>query len=113
MRSLCRALLVLNVLYCVLAAAQEGLPGWHMFESVETLDHELVDRDGRDVDIRAWLPRGVNLVDRGELRAIVAFVCERELARAPFTYVEPSRGTHVTLGANATGGEGCKVHAPR
>jgi hypothetical protein len=113
MRSLCRALLVLDVLYCVLAAAQEGLPGWHMFESVEPLDHELRDRDGQAVDVRAWLPRGANLVDRGELRGIVAFVCEKERARGPFTYVEPSRGTHVTIGASGTGADGCRVHAPR
>ena len=117
MRSLCRALLVLNVLYCLLAALQEGIPGWHMFESVEELDHELRDRDGQLVDVRAWLPRGANLVDRGELRKVVAFVCEHAAEHAPFTYVEPSRGTSVTLdpardgaGSPATG---CTVHASR
>jgi hypothetical protein len=111
-RSLARALLVLNVLYCLLAVAQEGLPGWHMFESVEPLDHELRDRDDRLVDVRDWLPRGANVVDRGELREIVAFVCEKERARAPFTYVERSQHLRVTLGV-APGREGCKVHAPR
>jgi hypothetical protein len=115
-RSLCRALLVLNVLYCLLAAVQEGLPGWHMFESVEDLDHELRDRDGQLVDVRAWLPRGANLVDRGELRNVVAFVCEHAAERAPFTYVEPSRGTNVTLDptrAGAGSANGCTVHAIR
>lgn len=112
MRSLCRALLVLNVLYCLLAAAQEGLPGWHMFEAVEALDHVLVDHDGRLVDIRASLPRGANVVDRGELRAIVEFICEKDRAHAPYTYVEPSRGLSLTLDP-ATGADGCKVHAPR
>jgi len=104
-RSLCRALLVLNVLYCLLAALQEGVPGWHMFESVEDLDHELHDRDGKVVDIHAWLPRGANLTDRSELRKVVAFVCERSPERRPFTYVEPSRGTNVTLD------DRCMVHA--
>lgn len=112
MRSLCRALLVMNVLYCLLAAAQEGLPGWHMFESVEAIDYELRDRDGRLVDVRAWLPHGANLVDRGELRQVVAFVCEKERARQPFTYEEPSRGVRVTLGTTAAA-HGCKIHAPR
>jgi len=112
MKSLCRALLVLNVLYCLLAAAQEGLPGWHMFESVETLDHELRDREGALVDIRAWLPRGANVVDRGELRSIVAFICGTDRARAPYTYVEPSRGLRVTLDPAASA-DGCKVHATR
>ena len=107
MKSLCRALLVLNVLYCVLAAAQAGLPGWHMFEEVELVDGELRDRDGELVDVRAWLPRGANVVDRGELRDVVAFVCKKEQARAPFTYAERSRKVEVTLG------DDCKVHVPR
>jgi len=77
-----------------------------MFESVEPVEHELRDRDGNLVDVRAWLPRGANLVDRGELRRIVAFVCRREPARAPFTYTESSR-TPITVG------EDCRVHAPR
>jgi hypothetical protein len=109
MKSFSLALLILNVLYCALAVVQEGLPGWHMFESVENIDHELRDRDGRLVDVRQWLPRGANLVDRGELRRIVRFVCEKELARAPFTYDE--RGAlRVTLGPSR---ETCMVHAPR
>ena len=111
MKSLCRALLVMNVLYCLLAAFQEGVPGWHMFESVEPLGHELRDRDSRVVDVRDYLPRGANLVDRGELRKIVAFVCERERARAPFHYVEPGTGLDVTLGAEGSGPKGCIVHA--
>jgi hypothetical protein len=114
MKSLCRALLVLNVLYCLLAAAQEGLPGWHMFESVEAIDHELTDRNGRALDVRAWLPRGANVVDRAELHRIVMFVCKKEPDRAPFVYAEgeqggwgkkePSRGFRTTLG------DDCKVH---
>jgi hypothetical protein len=114
MRSLCRALLVLNVLYCLLAALQEGVPGWHMFEAVEDLDHELRDHDGNVVDIRAWLPRGANLVDRGELREVVGFVCEHAPERAPFTYVEPTRGTSVSLGVAGPASlrERCMVHAP-
>ena len=113
MRSLCRALLVLDLLYCTLATLQEGLPGWHMFESVEELDHELLDRDGRAVDIRDWLPRRVNLVDRHELRNIVEFVCQKERQRAPFTYAEPSTGLRVTLGTEGTGPKACTIHAHR
>ncbi|MDB4943868.1 MAG: hypothetical protein JWP97_3402 [Labilithrix sp.] len=112
MKSLCRALLVLDVLYCLLAAAQEGLPGWHMFESVEAVDHELVDRDGIAIDVRSALPRGAVLVDRGELRKVVSFVCRREAARGPFRYSEPSLHVGVTLDP-AQGREGCIVHAPR
>jgi hypothetical protein len=106
-RSLCRALLVLNVLYCLLAAAQEGLPGWHMFESVETVGHELRDRDGELVDVRAWLPRGANVVDRSELRRIVGFVCAKERARGPFTYREGPSAVPETLG------DDCRAHVSR
>lgn len=109
MKSLCRSLLILNVLYCVLALVQEGLPGWHMFESVENVEHELRDRDGRLVDIREWLPRGANVVDRGELRRIVRFVCEKESTRAPFTYEEPG-ARRMTLGPST---ESCTVRVPR
>ena len=38
MTSLCRALLVLDVAYCVLALAEDRLPGWKMFEDVERFD---------------------------------------------------------------------------
>ena len=112
MKALCRALLVLNVLYCLLAAAQEGVPGWHMFESVEPLDHALTDNAGVAVDVRAFLPRGANLVDRGELRKVVAFACRQQPWRAPFTYVEPGQGIDVRLDPR-DGPEGCRVHAPR
>ena len=111
-KALCRALLVLNVLYCLLAAAQEGVPGWHMFESVEPLAHSLTDRTGAPIDVRAYLPRGANLVDRGELRKVAALVCQNEPARGPLTYVEPRAGIDVQLDARL-GPEGCKVHAPR
>jgi hypothetical protein len=112
MRSLCRALLALNVLYCALALAQDGLPGWRMFEGVEDVRHVLRDKDGVTIDVRAWLPRGANLVDRSELRRVVRFVCERERARAPFTYEEEATSLRTTLGAEGAGPEGCKVHAP-
>ena len=85
MKSLCRAILVLNVLYCLLAAAQEGLPGWHMFETVDRLD-PVTDRDGRPVDIRAVLPANAWLTQRSELGAIVQWICRRDPSRAPFRY---------------------------
>jgi hypothetical protein len=105
MKSICRALLVLNLLYCTLAMVQEGLPGWHMFSAVESLEHELRDRDGQLVDVHAWLPRGANIVDRTDLRNIVALVCARESERGPFTYSES--------GAALTLDEDCRAHAAR
>lgn len=111
MRSVCRALLVLNVLYCMLALAQDGIPGWRMFEGVEDVRHELVDGAGASIDVREWLPRGANLVDRSELRQVVSFMCEKNRSRAPFTYRETATGVTATL--DGQGPKGCKVHASR
>lgn len=98
LKSLCRALLVLNVLYCALATVQEGLPGWHMFESVEPLDYTLRDRDGALVDLSERLPAGARLTDYSELVRVVSFVCEHDRARAPFTFEDDTRGVYRTLG---------------
>jgi hypothetical protein len=108
-RSLCRALLALNLLYCALAAAQEGLPGWHMFESVDAVDTRLRDRSGATLDVRTYLPKDAFLTSRSELHEIIRFACERERSRAPFTFED--HGRHVTVGP-----EDCRVprdHARR
>jgi hypothetical protein len=94
--AMCRALLILNVLYCLLAGVQSGLPGWHMFEFVEKVDFELLDGEGQRVDVEPWLPRGaMNGIDRSELRRVVEFVCRKESKRAPFSYRE--HGTTVAV----------------
>lgn len=98
---------VLNVLYCLLATAQEGLPGWHMFESVERLDVTMHDKDGVAVDLAAVLPRRARIVDRSELYEVARFACQRAPARAPFVLEERDRGRRLPLGSD------CKVHAPR
>jgi len=108
MRTLCRALLVANVAYCILALTVPGLPGWRMFEAVEDTRYELSDRDGRPVDLAAWLPRGAKVVDRSELRAIVAFVCQKAPERAPLSFVEHATGARYVVLA-----PGCSVDARR
>lgn len=108
MTSFLRALLVLNVGYCVLAAAEDRLPGWHMFEDVERLDPVLRDRDGREVDLRARLPKAAWLVRYDELTEVVRWTCEKERARAPFVFEERVRGVRATLGP-----EDCRVPRAR
>lgn len=76
-----------------------------MFESVDRLDYTLRDRDGRPVDVRAYLPKSAWLVDYGELTEIVRFVCERERDRAPFTFEEHERAVHAVIGP-----DDCRVH---
>lgn len=105
-KSLCRAILVLDVLYCMLAVAEPALPGWHMFESADRLDFTLRDRGGDVVDVRAYLPQSAYLTDKGELLAIVRFICERERARAPFVLFDNASGTSQT--ASPTD---CRFHA--
>lgn len=98
---------VLNVLYCLLASAQEGLPGWHMFESVERLDVTMRDKDGNAVDLTALLPRRARIVDRAELYEVARFACQRAPARAPFVIEDRDRARTSPLGSD------CKVHASR
>lgn len=98
---------VLNVLYCLLATAQEGLPGWHMFESVERLDVTMRDKDGVALDLATVLPRRARLVDRAELYEVARFACQRAPTRAPFVLEDRDRGRTLPLGSD------CKVHAPR
>ena len=85
MKSVCRALLVLDVVYCLLAVAQDGLPGWHMFESVDRLD-VVTDREGRTVDVRAVLPRDAWLTERAELALVIQWICERDREHAPYRF---------------------------
>lgn len=108
MRSLCLSLFVLDVLYCVVALGDARLPGWKMFASVDRLDYELRDRDGRAVDVRAYLPRGAYVTDYDDLLRIARFVCEKERARAPFAFVERTREVRVELGPTD-----CAANAPR
>ncbi len=108
MSSSFRALLVLNVLYCVLAMTDDRLPGWKMFASVERLDYSLRDRDGRALDVRDYLPRGAYIVDYQELASIATFICEKDRARAPLTFDERGRNVHLVIGP-----ENCRIVAAR
>lgn len=99
MRSFCRAILALDVLYCLLAATVPGLPGWHMFESVERLEPALTDKDGVTVDLRALLPKGAYVLDAREMEEVARFACARAPERAPFVYEERVARTTFTLDA--------------
>ncbi len=108
MRSLCRALLALNVLYCVVALGDDKLPGWKMFAAVDRLDYQFRDRDGLAVDVRDYLPRGAYLTDVDDLVRVARFACKKERARAPFTLEEPEHGVHLEMSASD-----CATDAPR
>lgn len=107
MLSRCRALLVLNVLYCVLAVLEPGLPGWKMFERVDAFAVTLRDRAGQTIALRDYLPRDAYVTDYGEMLEVVAFVCQKEIARAPLVFEERVRGVRRVLGPG-----GCRVDMP-
>jgi hypothetical protein len=79
-------LLVLNLSYCVGALFTEGLPGWKMFESVEVFSYRLLDAHGRSIDVRDYLPRDAQLIDRQQLRRVAQYIREREADRGPFRF---------------------------
>lgn len=86
LRSLCMALFMLNIAYCVAAVFVEGLPGWKMFQEVQLLDYELRDRAGQAIDVRAYLPRDAYLIDEVQLRRVAQFISQREFARGPLLF---------------------------
>jgi hypothetical protein len=89
LRSVCRALLILNLAYCTAALFLEELPGWKMFESVEALDYVLRDEAGRALDVHDALPANAHLIDAAQLRRVVQFICEHH--RGPLWF-EATRG---------------------
>lgn len=89
LRSLCRALLVLNLAYCSIALFVDELPGWKMFESVEPLDYRLTTEAGKSLDVRGVLPKNARLMDSQQLGRVVTFICQRQAERFWF---EPERG---------------------
>ena len=61
-----------------------ALPGWTMFSRVERMPTELVDREGKVERVYDFVPRDLYVIDAFGARAIAAFVCRRERARAPW-----------------------------
>jgi hypothetical protein len=107
MRSICRALLVLDVLYCVLAFFEDRLPGWKMFATVERPAAVRGD-DGRPFDLAAYLPRDAHVVDAAQTVEIAKFVCERRRAALVIT---DAVGGRWRVSPAADPGRGCVVDA--
>jgi hypothetical protein len=105
MRSICRALLVLDVLYCVLAFFEERLPGWKMFAVVER-PAAVAYEGGAPLDLARYLPRDAHVVDTAQTVEIAAFVCRREHAAIVVRDVERGRTWRIAPAA-----EGCAIDA--
>ncbi|MDX2051853.1 MAG: hypothetical protein SFV15_05630 [Polyangiaceae bacterium] len=98
LRSLCRALLFLNLAYLSAALFTDALPGWKMFETVEHVEYVLNNSRGEPVDVHSVLPRSANLIDKAQLRRVVAFICEHQ--PGPFWFQEAGqRGRWLRRGS--------------
>jgi hypothetical protein len=98
LRSICRALLFLNLAYLSAALFSDALPGWKMFEAVEHLDYVLKNSKGERVDVHSVLPANANLIDKAQLRRVVAFICEHR--PGPFWFQEgEQRGRWLRQGS--------------
>ncbi len=89
-RSICRALLVLDVGYCALAAVVPGLPGWKMFESSAHVTYSLKAGDGSDVDAYGWVPRAARDLDEPDVIAVARWLCRHHRVATPLTFDGPS-----------------------
>jgi hypothetical protein len=83
LRAVCRSLLLLNLFYCTSALFVDGLPGWKMFETVESFAYRLSDAQGRTIDVHDYLPGNAYLIDRQQLQRVVQFIRTREASRGP------------------------------
>lgn len=78
-------LLAAQLAWAAAGAVLPSLPGWTMFARFERVSARLVDRDGREQDLFASVPRDVYVADAGSARAVAAHVCRSQPARAPWT----------------------------
>jgi hypothetical protein len=88
-KSVCRALLVLDVAYCAAAVIVPGLPGWKMFESSERVAYTLRAGDGRAVDAYAWVPAAARDLDEADVIRVARWLCAEHRARPPLTFDGP------------------------
>jgi hypothetical protein len=105
MKALCRALLALDVAWCVTALLVPGLPGWKMFDSPQGEPFTIIDGDGRPIDARDWLPRGAAGVDGTDATRIARWLCREHRAKVPL------RVDAATLHRVIDAPE-CAAHAP-
>jgi hypothetical protein len=99
-----RILLILNIAYCCLAMITKKLPGWRMFEKVESLRYQLTDRVGRPIDLYEYLPSDVYISSLQHRPPIVSFICKRPRERAPFVLTELNSNTRREIHA-----EDCQI----
>ncbi len=83
-----RAMLVLNLVYCLVGFLTNTLPVWRMFESLTPMNVSLLDKDGASIDIRAYLPSDAYILNSRQVSEVVTFICENHRDRGPFVLTE-------------------------
>ena len=105
LRSLCRALLALDVAWCAAALALPELPGWKMFDAPQGERFTIADGEGRAIDAYAWVPRGVVGLDTTDATRIARWLCRERRAKPPLRI--DGETTHRVID-----GPECAPHAP-
>ena len=96
LRRLCLFLLAANLAYCAVTTAGGKAPAWGMFSRVERLDYSILDKDGRNVDLRAFLPPVFYAANRDILLDAAECACKKAPATAPWRIGVPSLGVDRT-----------------
>jgi hypothetical protein len=91
LRSVCRALLVLDIGYCLAAVFLPDLPGWKMFETAERAAYALHAGDGHAVDAYAWVPASARDLDDRDLAQIARWLCVGRREPLPLRLDTPGR----------------------
>jgi len=89
LRSICRALLILDVGYCAVALVAPRLPGWKMFESAEHVQYTLRAGDGQSVDAYAWVPAAARDLDEMDVVGVARWLCAEHRLPMPLTFDGP------------------------
>jgi hypothetical protein len=97
LRSVCRALLALDVAYCAASLVVRDLPGWKMFDAPDRESFAITAGDGSAVDAYAWVPRGVPELDGHDALRIARWLCAE--GRIPAPVRVDARRFRVTLSA--------------
>ena len=99
--SLFRALLVLDVAWCLASVMLPGLPGWKMFSAGAAPSFTVTDASGSAVDLRPFLPSHAVLGDARTVVEVARFACRRERLQAPARVTFGERTIVVTKGCGA------------
>jgi hypothetical protein len=97
LRSVCIALFVLDLAYCVSALFVRDLPGWKMFEGSERSVYTLRAGEGRAIDAYAWTPASARYLDDEDVVQIARWLCKGRREPLPVR-VDTSR-RHVVFDA--------------